>query len=401
MPVSQLPRRSFLAAAAGSLAAVRFAAYAGPSTGEAQPRPDDERPPMPQRFPIKAIASANGLEATRRACELIRNGGDPLDAVIAGVGLVEDDPDDLTVGYGGLPNEDGVVELDAAVMHGPTHRAGGVASLQKIRHPAQVAKLVMERTDHVLLVGEGALRFARAHGFKEENLLSEKARKIWLYWKQSHSDRDDWLHPPADEVDPDVAKFFKLDQAAPKENAQPEAQQPNGAKPAPNQGAARSARGDKFDRPTGTIHCAAMNAAGDVSCVTTTSGLAFKIPGRVGDSPIIGAGLYCDNAIGSCGSTGRGEANLQELSSFAAVESMRGGMSPKDAGMEVLRRIAAHAEPRLRDEDGRPSFNVRFYLLGKDGTHAGVAMWGPLEFAVTDDQGARLEQGDFLYERRE
>src|SRR5688572_4624679 len=137
MPAVSLPRRSFLATAAGSLAAVPFAAYADPATGgNPRPRPD-ERAPMPQRFPIKAIASANGLEATRRACELIRRGHDPLDAVIAGVGLVEDDPDDLTVGYGGLPNEDGVVELDAAVMHGPTHRAGGVASLQKIRHPAQ------------------------------------------------------------------------------------------------------------------------------------------------------------------------------------------------------------------------------------------------------------------------
>ena len=131
-----------------------------------------------------AIASSNGLEVVRRAHELLRAGADTLEAAIAGVTLTEDDPEETSVGYGGLPNEDGVVELDAAVLHGPTHRAGSVAALQYVRHPAQVARLVMEQTDHVMLCGEGALRFARAHGFKEENLLTEKARKIWLFWRQ-------------------------------------------------------------------------------------------------------------------------------------------------------------------------------------------------------------------------
>jgi N4-(beta-N-acetylglucosaminyl)-L-asparaginase len=286
-------RRHFLSGAATGLAAV----------GLAQPAAAD---PLVKRTAavrkpsgnIKVISSANGLEATRLAYERIVAGADPLDAVIAAVNLVEDDPEDMTVGYGGLPNEDGVVELDAAVMHGPTHRAGAVAALQNIKNPSKVARLVMEQTDHVLLVGAGALQFARAQGFKEENLLTEKARKIWLYWKQNLSNKDDWIAPPPEDVDPEVLKFFK--------------------------------------RPTGTIHCSAVNPAGDISCVTTTSGLAFKMPGRVGDSPIIGAGIYVDNAVGSCGSTGRGEANLANCSSAAAVELMRAGMSPREAGLELL-----------------------------------------------------------------
>ena len=326
------------------------------------------RPSAPQvrtrkgRFPIKVVASRNGLEAVQRAYELIRDGADTLDAVIAGVNIVEDDPDDTSVGLGGLPNEDGVVELDSAVMHGPTHLAGAVASLRNIRNPSKVARLVMSTTDHVLLVGDGALRFARANGFKEEDLLTDKTRQIWLYWKQSLSPKDDWLTPPDEGLDPELAR--------------------------------------RFGRPTGTIHCAGMNRSGDISCVTTTSGLAYKIPGRVGDSPIIGAGLYVDNQLGSCGSTGRGEANLQNLCSFAAVELMRGGMSPQDAGLEVLRRVVKHTVPRLLRKDGRPDFGLKFYLLGKDGAHAGVSMWGPTKFAVADRNGARHEDCAFLYSGR-
>jgi N4-(beta-N-acetylglucosaminyl)-L-asparaginase len=333
----------------------------GSSAEAAQPAPQSRLLPAKGSFPLKVISSANGLEATRKAFELLEQGADPLDAAIAGVNLVEDDPDDTSVGYGGLPNEDGVVELDAAVMHGPTHQAGAVAALRNVRYPSKVAKLVMEQTDHVLLVGEGALRFARAQGFREEDLLTEKARKIWLYWKQTRGADDDWLPPPDSDLDPAVIKFFK--------------------------------------RPTGTVHCAAMNANGDISCLTSTSGLAFKLPGRVGDSPIIGAGLYVDNAIGSCGSTGRGEANLQNLSSHAAVELMRSGMSPREAGLEILRRIAAHTVPRLRDKDSRPNFDLKFYLLAKDGAHAGVTMWGPAKFAVTDASGTRHEECTALYQR--
>ena len=304
---------------------------------------------------VKVVSSANGLEATKKAYEMIQAGTDPADAVVAGVGIVEDDPNDTSVGYGGLPNERGIVELDAAVMHGPTHRAGAVASLQNIRHPAQVALKVMRRTDHVLLVGAGALDFAKAHGFPEEDLLTELARKIWLRWKETMSDKDDWI-PDPEEKDSPVAEFFRRRSIL------------VGESPATgNVKTAANVSRMKFRRPTGTIHCAAMTGSGDFACTTTTSGLAFKIPGRVGDSPIIGAGLYCDNEIGSCGSTGRGEANLQNLCSFAAVELMRNGASPEDAGMEVLRRVAKTTEPRLRDKDGHPDFGLSFYLLAKIG----------------------------------
>ena len=338
---------------------------------------------MPDATPIKAIASANGLEATRLAYDQMVAGTDTLAAAVAGVTLVEDDPQDMTVGLGGLPNEAGVVELDASVMHGPTHRAGAVASLRNVKNAAQVAKLVLEQTDHVLLVGEGALAFARAQGFKEEDLLTDAARKIWLYWKQTNTDRDDWLPPPVDQLDPAVRRFFKLqnDEAATPKKAG-KAQLPL----------------SEADRPTGTIHCACMNAQAEISCTTTTSGLAFKIPGRVGDSPIIGAGLYVDNEIGSCGSTGRGEANLQNLCSFAAVELMRGGASPEEAGMEVLHRVAAHTtEAHLLDKMGRPNFGLKFYLLNKQGQHAGVSMYGPTKFAITDKDGTRREECAYLY----
>ncbi len=330
-----------------------------------------------------SIASANGLEATKLAFARMQNGVDPLDAVVAGVSLVEDDPNDTSVGYGGIPNEMGEVELDAAVMHGPTHRVGAVAAMKNIRYASAVAKLVMQHSDHVLLAGDGALQFAKAFGFEEENLLTEQARKIWLYWKQTLSPRGDWLPPAIEDVDPEVAKFFRLEHLrTPEEQALAATEQP-------------------WSRPTGTIHCSAMNSDGDISCTTSTSGLAFKLPGRVGDSPIPGAGLFCDNAVGSCGSTGRGEANLIHASSAAAVELMRAGHSPKEAGLELLRRIADRSEDRLRDESGRPNFGLKLYLLAKNGDHAGVSLWGPATYAVTDANGTRLEPCVALYDREE
>ena len=335
---------------------------------------------------IKVISSANGQEATRKAWQMISDGADPVDAVVQGVAIVEADPEDTSVGYCGIPNERCVVELDAAVMHGPSHKAGAVASLQNIKHPAQVALTVLRRTDHVLLVGEGALEFAKVHGFREENLLTERARKIWLKWKEELSTEDDWLSPNEHD-EKEVADFFRRNSYGIDETAM-----------APNQNLAARQR-LKFRRPTGTIHCAAINAAADISCTTTTSGLAFKIPGRVGDSPIIGAGLYCDNEVGSCGSTGRGEANLQNMCSFAGVELMRQGASPEEAGMEILSRVAKTCETRLRDAEGRPDFGLQFYLLSKDGRHAGVSMWGPAKFAVTDSAGTRLEDCKSLYSR--
>jgi N4-(beta-N-acetylglucosaminyl)-L-asparaginase len=356
-------RREFLrqAAATGAGALVTgtvpLSAFAGPAGGPVAP---------------VVVSSANGLNAVTRAMEMITSGSDALDAVIAGVNLVEDDPNDTSVGYGGLPNEDGVVELDAAVMHGPTHQAGAVAALRNIKNPSQVARVVMDRSDHVLLVGDGALRFARAHGFKEQDLLTDKAREAWLSWKEHLSSTDDWL-PPHGPDDKDIGALL------------PE--------PLRNEFGA-------FFRHTGTIHCSALDLKGNLSCVTTTSGLAFKIPGRVGDSPIIGAGLYCDNAIGTAGSTGRGEANLINCSSRMVVEYMHAGKSPEEACMEVVKLIVEHNRvKRLRDAQGRPTFEVSFYAINALGAHGGARIYSGGKMAVHDGTAARLEPIAYLYKK--
>jgi N4-(beta-N-acetylglucosaminyl)-L-asparaginase len=333
-----LNRRSFISV--GAVAGLSVTAL-----GSAPPRPTGGHRPL-------VIASGNGLRTVEKAMELIRAGADPLDAAIEGVAIVEADPKDHSVGYGGLPNEDGIVELDAAVMHGPTHGGGGVAALRNIMHPAAVARLVMKRSDHCLLVGEGALRFARAHGFPEVDLLTDDARRIWLHWKETSRKDSDWIAPEVAQLDPEVRAYLGV-------------------------------------RPHGTIHCSALDTHGDLGCVTTTSGLAYKIPGRVGDSPILGAGLYLDNAVGSAGSTGRGEANLLNLSSHLIVDEMRRGAAPKDALMEACRRIVANnRSPRLRDARGRPNFDVTFYALTRDGRFAGASLWAGSRMAVHDGSSA-------------
>ncbi|MBI5471077.1 MAG: N(4)-(beta-N-acetylglucosaminyl)-L-asparaginase [Ignavibacteriae bacterium] len=310
------------------------------------------------------IGSGNGLAAVAKAMEMIRDGADALDAVVAGVNIVEDDPNDMTVGYGGFPNEDGVVELDAAVMHGPTHRAGAVASLRNIKNPSKVAKVVMERSDHVLLVGEGALRFARVHGFKEEDLLTDKARAEWLKWKENLSTHDDWLPAHTPETK-DIGSVYEA-----------------------------------YVRSTGTIHCSARDLKGNISCVTTTSGLAYKIPGRVGDSPIIGAGLYCDNEVGSAGSTGRGEANLVNCSSVMIVEFMRQGKTPEQACLDACKRIVDHnVMRRLKKDDGRPDFNVSFYAMNKRGELGSAALYSGAMFTFHDGATAQRKECAYLFKR--
>ncbi len=290
-----------------------------------------------------AVSSGNGLRATARAMELMEQGVDTLEAAISGVNIVEEDPNDTSVGYGGLPNERGVVQLDSCVMHGPTYRAGAVAALENIKTPSRVAQKVMERTDHVLLVGQGALEFARAMGFKEENLLTDRAREAWLRWKANLSLEDDWLNDEERQA---------------------------GAK-----------------RPTGTITCLCLNEKGEISGVTTTSGLAFKIPGRVGDSPIIGAGLYVDNDVGAAGSTGRGEANILESGARIVVENMRRGMEPGEACLDVLKRIARRTvESRLLSAPGKPNFGITFYALRKDGLYGAANMHGVARYAVHDGE---------------
>jgi N4-(beta-N-acetylglucosaminyl)-L-asparaginase len=345
-----MKRRDFLKAGA-TAGAVSLISSSVSATNLITKDPDGKILPI-------VIASANGINAVAKAYQIITNGNDALDGVIAGVNLVEDDPTDHSVGLGGLPNEDGIVELDSCCMHGPTHNAGAVAAIRNIRNPSKVARLVMERTDHALIVGEGALRFARKHGFKEENLLTDEARKIWLKWKENISDEDDWFPPEEKENNHSVL----ID-----------------------------------ERITGTINCNAMDLKGNLSGVTTTSGLSYKIPGRVGDSPIIGAGLYVDNEVGACGSTGRGEENLKNLSSFMVVEYMRMGQSPEEACLSVCHRIVNHAKARfLKDENGIPNFNVKFYALNKMGEFGSAAIKGPYKYAVCDAKGARLEEGAFL-----
>lgn len=317
-----------------------------------------------------AIASGNGLEAVGKAMKLMVDGKDTLEAAVAGVNIVEDDPKDRTVGYGGLPNEDGVVQLDASVMHGPTKGAGAVASIEGIRNPSNVAKLVMERTDHVLLVSKGALAFALAMGFEHEELLTHESREIWMKWKRDLSDRDDWIDPEE-----------RLPASMPSD---------------------QRASAAHVMRHHGTINLNAVNEKGEISGVTTTSGLAFKIPGRVGDSPILGAGLYVDNEVGACGSTGRGEANLKTCASFLAVEFMRNGDSPEEAGLKTLKRIADNTvEPYLLNEDGKPRFNVNFYLVNKRKEFAGVAMWSRSRYAVHDGEKASLRESAYLFKRPE
>jgi N4-(beta-N-acetylglucosaminyl)-L-asparaginase len=344
-------RRHFLSASLGGLSASLLVG--------ASPRK-----PAGPGHPV-AVASANGLKAVEKAVELMKAGADPLDAAIAGVAIVEADPSDHSVGYGGIPNEDGIVELDSAVMHGPTHGGGAVAALRNIMHPASVARLVMKRTDHCLLVGEGALRFARMHGVAETDLLTDESRKIWLYWKETNSRIDDRVPPPPDEVDPAVKTFF----------------------------------GPGYVRKHGTIHLSALDSHANLGCVTTTSGLYFKIPGRVGDSPILGAGLWLDNTVGSAGSTGRGEANLLNLSSHTVVEEMRRGAGPKDATLEACRRIVAtNRSKRLQDDKGRPNFNVNFYAVRKDGQYAGASLRAGSQMAVVDGEAARLVPCEPLFD---
>lgn len=309
------------------------------------------------------IASSNGLKATEKAMELLKKGYDPLEAVIAGVNIVEEDPEDTSVGYGGLPNEEGEVELDASVMHGPTHNAGAVAALKGIKTPSKVAKLVMERCDHALLVGEGALKFARAHGFKEENLLTDQAREIWLRWKETLSDRDNWFPPKSEKLPSEVRSFVEA---------------------------------------YGTINCLAIDSQGNLAGVTTTSGLAFKLPGRVGDSPIIGAGLYVDNDVGAAGSTGRGEANILNCGSFQVVSFMAQGYSPEEACLKTLEKIAQKTkfQPHLLDNDGLPRFGLNFYAINKKGEFGSASMWSGARYAVHDGRENRLREAAYLFKRK-
>lgn len=367
---TRIDRRQFVKRSAAAGLAASAASLPGPLLAQAPAvRTGASRPCV--------VSSANGnrfknggpVTCVEKAFAAITGGGDVLDALIAGVNLVELDPEDTSVGFGGLPNADGVVQLDASCMHGPTRRAGAVAAIEGVRTPSLVAKAVLEQTDHHLLVGRDAQTFARQLGFKiEDDLNSETSRRLWLEWKRR--------------VDPQ----HYLDPAQ---------------RSAAGLKAALQMAAEGLIDPLhvyGTINCNGVNAKGDVCGVTTTSGLAWKIPGRVGDSPILGAGLYVDNEVGAAGSTGRGEANLFGLSSYLIVEQMRAGKSPKDAALEACRRIQKNTvEKRLLNARGLPGFNVSFYVVNKAGEHAGVSLYAS-RYAVCTENGPQTLETTALLE---
>ena len=323
------------------------------------------------------IASGNGNRyrnggtqtAVEKAFSMITSGSDVLDAVVAGVNIVELDPLDTSVGYGGLPNADGVVQLDSCVMHGPKKQAGGVAALEGVRTPSRVALAVSQQTDHHLLVGKGAQDFARRFGFTiESDLNTETSRNSWLEWKR----RTDPLHYLDPKSRSEAEDRMRREMVA--------------------EGVVDS------EHLYGTINCDALNAKGEICGVTTTSGLAWKIPGRVGDSPILGAGLYVDNDVGAAGSTGRGEANLYSCACFMIVEDMRKGMHPKDAMVDACKRITRNTvEKRLINSRGLPKFDMSFYALDKQGRYAGVSFYDSGSFAICTENGAQTFKMDPVY----
>jgi N4-(beta-N-acetylglucosaminyl)-L-asparaginase len=358
-------RRSFLNASA--VAATGAVAAAGTAYGF-QPPAQSSAPKAglegdsgdSHRGPV-LICSGNGLPATAKAMELMTAGTYILDAIVEGIKIVENDPNDMSVGYGGLPNEEGVVQLDASVMDGPTHRAGSVGAIENIKNPAAVALLVMRRTDHAMLVGPGALKFALRMGFQEENLLTDRAREEWLKWRANLNPNDKWL---------DDGQVLKP-------GAVP------GGNPTP------SAMAD-VKHTWGTIHCSGVDTKGNVAACTSTSGLSWKLPGRLGDSPIIGAGMYCDNDIGSAGATGRGESVIQVCGSFAIVELMGRGLTPTEACLTVAKRMADKTkEKRLLDGKGRPNFNVTLYATRKDGAYGCANLLPGGNFVVHDGKENR------------
>jgi N4-(beta-N-acetylglucosaminyl)-L-asparaginase len=313
-------------------------------------------PTLPTAGAARVISSTNGLRGVARAYEMLGRGEDTLDAIIAGVNIQELDPDDDSVGLGGLPNADGVVQLDASCMHGPTRRAGAVGCIEDIATPSLVAKAIMDYTDHIMLVGDDAKKFALEMGFTPQNLLTPRSRQNWLRWRARLNPGDFRL-----DYDDDVAIRFTH----------------------------------------GTINMNCVNAAGEMSSVTTTSGMAYKVPGRVGDSPIIGAGQYCDQTVGAAGSTGRGEANIKACGGFLTVEFMRQGMSPEQACLKTLERMVSMTEARLMNEKGRPRYDINVYALHRDGRYGSASMYEGGTFAVADEKGARVEKAPFLFKRSE
>jgi N4-(beta-N-acetylglucosaminyl)-L-asparaginase len=362
-----IDRRGFL----GSAIAASLATGLNSQLSAQDKKGEPTRPTQPMSGSNKRpiiVSANNGVNYLDDAFVFLKGGGDTLDAAIRVVKGPEDDPNDDTVGLGGLPNEEGVVELDACCMHGPTRRAGSVGGVRNIKNVALVSKAVMEHTGHVMLVGDGAERFAVAMGFPRENLLTERSRKIWLLWKEYHS-TDDWWGPGMSDpgwtpptISPQAElwqeRIQRLEERAGQLGIEPEFRM--------------AAVHRVLIPPTGTIHCSALNDKGEISGVTTTSGLAFKLPGRCGDSPIIGAGCYTDQDVGSAGATGSGEENIKVAGAHTIIENMRRGMSPRESGLDALKRIARN----YNNDMGKLKFvDMTYYILRKDGAYAGVSLW--------------------------
>ena len=397
-------RRAFLSISTAAALGLPLMALAQPGQLRGPGRRDQPRraPKRPGSGGPVVISSANGLRATEKAMAMLRQNADPLDAIVAGVAIIENDPNDMSVGLGGLPNADGVVELDSCVMHGRMARSGAVGALRNIKNPAAVAREVARRTDHCQLMGEGALKFALQLGFKEENLLTEKARQAWVKWRANLNPNDDWLNEDQFDLPADGHSTGKRGvDARPLDGRD--------ARPTDQSKARRIARALRDDHlaiidgvpyTTGTIHCSALTTDGDLAGCTTTSGLSWKIPGRVGDSPIVGAGCFTDNEIGSAGATGRGEAVIQTCGSHTIVMRMDLGDSPTDACLYALKKIADHTKPsRLLDDKGRPNFQVVYYALRKDGAIGSASLWSGRSFSVNDGVSNRHEPSAFLYEQ--
>ncbi|HLX73667.1 MAG TPA: N(4)-(beta-N-acetylglucosaminyl)-L-asparaginase [Terriglobales bacterium] len=381
-------RRQFLTAAALSSFALSLEAQENKPSG----------PVKMARKPV-LICAANGYNYIDRGYGILSGGGDPLEAGLSVVRGPEDDPNDHSVGLGGLPNEEGVVELDSCCMHGPSQRAGSVGGVHDIKNVSLLARAVMEHTGHVMLVGDNATKFGLEIGFPRENLLTDDSRKMWILWKESHSDQDWWgpgpddprWHVPTEEQPVPTAEYWQR-----RSRTMEALAERLGIPPELRQQAIRNV----FYPPTGTIHCSVLSAKGEMAGTTTTSGLAWKVPGRVGDSPIIGAGCYTDQEVGSAGATGSGEENIKVCGAKSIIENMRHGMSPEEAGMDVLRRIAHNYKndmTRLRYID------MTYYILRKDGAYAGVSLWtgysqgSPHKYAIHDGT-RRLEQTAALFE---
>jgi N4-(beta-N-acetylglucosaminyl)-L-asparaginase len=384
-------RRNFIATTA-----VGSASLALDLQGQSKPDSNPAPAAHPPKKPV-IISAANGYEYLDRAYAVLAGGGDTLDAVMQVITGPEDDPNDDSVGLGGLPNEDGVVELDACCMHGPTRMAGSVAGVREIKNVSLLSKAVMEHTGHVMLVGEGAQKFGVAMGFPRENLLTDRSRRVWLLWKETMSNQD-WWGPGL------ASPNYKLPNETPNHAALHDERMQKMESLAASLGIEPEFRAAAIQRvlhpPTGTIHCSVINEKGEMSGATTTSGLAWKLAGRAGDSPIIGAGSFTDQDVGSAGATGNGEENIKVCGAHTIVENMRRGMSPQEAGMDALKRIVRNFNGDMRKMQ---YVDMSYYILRNDGVYAGVCMWSgppehPRRFAVHDGATKRYETAVALFQ---